>query len=224
MHWYSTFVSDVKSEVKRNRRAQKTEETRRRIVEAARTLFVEHGYAMTSIDAIARRANVAVETVYSRFKNKPGILDAVLGTAITGADDPHDLLDTPPYRAVAECADQRQQLRMLAHLSRVTLERAVTAHRILETVGSAEARTALQRQTGYRVEAQRLAIALLLANGPLKDGLTIEEAGATYSALANPQNFQMLTSTIGWSPDNFERWLGDCLIRLLLPSGAQTSD
>ncbi|MFN2518241.1 MAG: TetR/AcrR family transcriptional regulator [Jatrophihabitantaceae bacterium] len=200
----------------RTLRERKTEETGRRIVAAARDLFADPGYSATTIEAIAREADVAVETIYSRFKNKAGILNAVLGTAVTGAADAAALMDTPPYRQVAACTDQREQIRQLAHISRQTLQREASTHRILETVGTWEAKDALHEQLLYRVAAQRLAIDLVIANGDLRDALTADTAGATYSALSNPTNFRTMTTTFGWSADQFEQWLADNLTRILL--------
>ncbi|MGN6161767.1 MAG: TetR/AcrR family transcriptional regulator [Marmoricola sp.] len=208
-------MSSVKSEP-RTRRAEKAERTAARIVEAARELFAANGYAVTTIEQVADRADVAVETVYSRFKNKPGLLSAVLGTTVTGSSDPQSLLETPDYRAVAATTDQREQIRMLAHLSRRTLERVATTSRILETAGSQDAQRALDQQLEYRMGVQRLCIDLLAANGPLRQGLSSEEAAATYSSLSSPTNYRMLTGKLGWSPERFEGWLADSLQRLLL--------
>jgi AcrR family transcriptional regulator len=41
------------------------------VLDAARRLFLERGYVATTIDAIAERAAVSPETVYSAFGNKP---------------------------------------------------------------------------------------------------------------------------------------------------------
>lgn len=40
------------------------------IIEAARELFLEHGYAATSMDVVAQRAGVSKATVYARFESK----------------------------------------------------------------------------------------------------------------------------------------------------------
>jgi AcrR family transcriptional regulator len=48
------------------------------ILEAARALFVENGFPGTSMDAIARRAEVARATIYNNFRDK----DAILATIV----------------------------------------------------------------------------------------------------------------------------------------------
>lgn len=217
MHCYSAFVTAVKGEPKpRTRRAEKAEETSRRIVAAARELFTDPGYSSTTIQAVAREADVAVETIYSKFRNKQGLLDAVLGTNTTGAPDAKRLFEMPEFRAIAECTDQREQLRMLAHMDRVILERVASSHRIMATAGSREAQDALDKQIDYRIRAQRMYIDLLLNNGPLREGLSADDAGATYASLAHPMNFNMLTVTLGWSHDKFEEWMAETTERLLL--------
>ena len=52
------------------RRRARATATRARVVEAAMALFIERGYVATTIDAIAERADVSAETIYSTFGNK----------------------------------------------------------------------------------------------------------------------------------------------------------
>ena len=40
------------------------------ILDAARRLFLEHGYAVTSMDVVAQLAGVSKATVYARFESK----------------------------------------------------------------------------------------------------------------------------------------------------------
>ena len=49
-----------------------------RILDAAAALFLQHGYAATSIEAIARAAGVAKRTLYARFPDKGAIFPAVV--------------------------------------------------------------------------------------------------------------------------------------------------
>lgn len=221
LQWYCISVSrPVKSEVgPRTRRAERAEQTRRRILDAATALFTAKGYSSTTIESIAARADVAVETVYSRFRNKANILDAVLEPAIVGSDDGRNLFDLAEIADIRECRDQVAQIRLLAGFSRGILERTHTAHRILQTAAASDPNAAeLQRRDAAgRCEAQRAYIDMLLANGPLRHGLTPDDAAATYSALANPTTYMFLIVERGWSADRFEQWLGDSLARLLLP-------
>ena len=200
------------------RRARRAERTRRRILDAATQLFVERGYHATTIDSIAERADVAVETVYSRFRNKPNLLQAILEPAIIGAADGPDLLDRPEIAQIRACTHQPTQIQMLAAFSRGILERTHTAQRILRSAAGSDPTAAdLQRRdTQRRYRTQRAYIEMVLANGPLRPGLGADDAADTYAALANPDTYAFLTADRGWSPDRFETWLSESLTTLLL--------
>jgi AcrR family transcriptional regulator len=204
----------------RSRRSERAEQTRRRILEAATALFDSRGFAATTMEAIAERADVAVETVYSRFRSKANLLDAILEPAIVGVTDGRDLFDLPEVAQVRQCPDQRAQIRMLARFSRGILERTAVAHRILRSAAAADAAAAdLQRaDTARRGHGQRLYIDMLCSNGPLREGLTPDDAAATYSALSNPNTYALLVGERQWTADKFEQWLGDSLTLLLLTS------
>jgi AcrR family transcriptional regulator len=211
--------SSVKAEnAHRSRRSERAEQTRRRIVEAATTLFAGRGYVATTMESIAEQADVAVETVYSRFRTKANLLDAILEPAIVGVTDGRDLFDLPPIAQIRECPDQRTQVRMLASFSRGILQRSAVAHRILRSAAASDPAAAdLQRADAKRRgDAQRLYIDMLAANGPLRDGLSPDDAAATYSALSNPNTYALLVDERNWTTDKFEQWLGDSLTLLLL--------
>ena len=59
------------------RRRQQAAATRTQILESARRLFEEQGYAATTMAAIAADAGVALKTVYVAFETKSGVLRAV---------------------------------------------------------------------------------------------------------------------------------------------------
>ena len=62
-------------------RAAAAEETRRRILEAMIGLHIERYYDQISLDDVAERAGVTVQTVLRRFGNKDGLIDAATDAA-----------------------------------------------------------------------------------------------------------------------------------------------
>src|SRR4028118_1019421 len=105
------------------RRQAQSAETRRQIVEAARGLFAEHGYAGTTMEMLAQAAGVAVETVYAIFGNKRAILVRLVDVSVGGDEAPVALLDRAGPQALLRERDQRRQVRMFAHGIREIMER-----------------------------------------------------------------------------------------------------
>ena len=59
-------------------RARRMEATSRRILDAATQLFLEEGFAATSIDKIVERASISKRTLYSRYRSKEQIFVAIM--------------------------------------------------------------------------------------------------------------------------------------------------
>ncbi len=62
-----------------------------RILDAATHLFLSHGYGVTSIDAVARRARISKRTFYHRFDDKPALFVAVVHRIIDRLRSPGDV-------------------------------------------------------------------------------------------------------------------------------------
>ena len=58
--------------------------TRRRVLDAARDLFVEQGYTTTTVAEIAASAEVSPQTIYKSLGGKTGLLEAVIDEAADG--------------------------------------------------------------------------------------------------------------------------------------------
>jgi AcrR family transcriptional regulator len=58
----------------KERRDREREDTRRRILEAARTMFVRNGYEATTMRAIAKEVEYTPTAIYHHFKNKDALL------------------------------------------------------------------------------------------------------------------------------------------------------
>lgn len=64
------------------KRQADVEDTRDRIIAAARELFGKTGFYSVSLDDVAKTAGVARATVYYQFESKSGLLDAVVASII----------------------------------------------------------------------------------------------------------------------------------------------
>ncbi|HEY3670751.1 MAG TPA: helix-turn-helix domain-containing protein [Acidimicrobiia bacterium] len=82
-------------------RQQHALQTREQVLAAAAELFEESGWAGTTVAAIATRAGVAVETIYSGFGSKKQVLRAVVDFAVVGDAEPVPLVDREVFSALA---------------------------------------------------------------------------------------------------------------------------
>jgi AcrR family transcriptional regulator len=76
---YREFVPTKQA---RRTQAERTEATRAALVDAARELFASDGYATTSLDAVAAKANVTKGAVYHHFQGKPQLFEAVFSREV----------------------------------------------------------------------------------------------------------------------------------------------
>jgi AcrR family transcriptional regulator len=102
----------------------KKPDKREAIIEAARGLFTTEGYEATTIAEIAKKAGVAVGTVYLYFKNKPELLDAVQGDweaeyvafmqELDFQEIPHYLRARPLVeRSFQKCVEQSEMVQLM---------------------------------------------------------------------------------------------------------------
>ena len=95
-------------------RAEQAKLTRSRILDAAESLFLTHGYGATTIAAIAEEAGVAVDTVYGTFGSKKGVLKSLMDVRVVGDDEAVPLLQRDEPKAAAAEADQHRRVEMVA--------------------------------------------------------------------------------------------------------------
>lgn len=209
------------AEVKTGRREQRTRETRRRIVAAAHDLFLAQGYAATTVQQIADRADVAWQTVYSVFGSKPAILAVVFDVAVAGDDEPVPLPQRPFVHAIAATADPAEKARIFAAHLRAAGERTAGVLSVVEAAAAGDPEIAALWDT---LQAQRLsgmtqAAAAFAAAGVLRPDRTPAEAADVLWLLTGPWAYRALVTDRGWTPADYERWLAETLRELLLRAG-----
>jgi AcrR family transcriptional regulator len=193
-------------------RQQRADETRLRIADAARKLFLTNGYDETTIDAIAAESGVASQTVYAVFRSKKGILAEIINRARFGSTY-QDIV-----RQAQDTSDPVERLRLTARITRQICdsERAeVTLLRGAGVVAPELAKLGQEREN-RRLEAQRSNAGLLLESGRLRDDLSEGQARDILWALTGRELYYLLVVERGWSSDQYERWLADVLVASLL--------
>jgi len=200
-------------------RQARTRRTRTAVVEAAQSLFVERGFAATTIGAISDLSDTPQATVYRLFSSKLGILKAVLDVSVGGDDETVAMADRPQVRALVSDEDPKNQLAGFAALLSEVMARVGPVHRILadaarsdEDAASLLAEIARQRHEGQRRIARSLA-----RSGALRPGLRERDAADIIHALASPEVYGLLVSDRGWRGERYENWLKSILIDQLLP-------
>lgn len=187
---------------------------------SARDLFLQHGYPGTTIAGVARRAGVSADTVYSLFGSKPGLLKEVLDVVIGGDEEDVPVLERPGPQAVRAEKDQRRQLELFAAGITDQLERVRPMDDILRSAAAVDPAAAQLRsdlQLRQRRSGMRAVASWLAANGPLRDGLSEDDAAAILWTLTSSEVHAMLRDVSGWSRERFEDWLRDTLTASLLP-------
>lgn len=201
-----------------SRRQERARATRRRIVEAARELFVERGYAATSVESISAAAEVAPATVYRLFASKRAILKAVVDLTAVGDDEPLALHERPDVLALHTEPDPIKYLAGFARVARVVGLRLAP---IQEMLGSAavvdsDAADMLDVINQQRYAGQGLVAEGLVQRRALPLSLTQDDAHDIIYGLMSPELRRVLMHERQWSADRYEKWLADTLCATLL--------
>jgi AcrR family transcriptional regulator len=193
-------------------RRRQAEQTRARILAAARDLFRSAGYAATTLEAIASSAQVSAKTVEAAFGSKRGVL-AALVDPLASAGPPRELVDQ-----IRLARDPRHRLRLVAELTRRAYEASVPEFELMRgAIAVAPEVAAVARQVESRRHANQARLAAYLAeHGVLRDGLAPEGATDIIWALTGYDLYRALIGERQWPPDRYETWLADALATAVL--------
>ena len=211
-------MADVKSSRKYSSplRDEQAARTRARILDAASELFLERGYARTTIKDIAETAGVARDTVHAVFGSKPRILTALIDLHLVPDNSVVSVLETPGAQAIRDEPDQRRQIELLARWLAGISTGLRPVFEILRTASAVEPEMAgiFKEMDRFRMVNMQAYARWIAARGPLR--MNTKRAGETIWALASPDVARMLCDELGWSEAQHARWLADALTRTLL--------
>ncbi len=200
------------------RRSQQAAATRREILDAALRLFEQRGYTATTMAAIAAEAGVALKTVYLAFQTKRGLLLALWHVRLRGDEAPMPVGERPWFREVVDERDPERLLRLNARNSRVVKERAGPLLEILRNAAPADVELAAlwKRIQAEFYDNQRSIVERLRAINALRPGLEVGHGADILWALNHPDLYRLLVGDRGWTPEQYEDWLGDAFCAQLL--------
>ncbi len=191
-------------------REQQAGQTKRAVVQAAHDLFTSNGWASTGMREVAATAGVAIETVYSHFSSKRGLLRAVADAAAVGDDAPMPLAQRPEFLEMGR-GGRTARVRAAARVVTGVHVRTASIVKLLREAAPADEEIAEMLQAMRDLQRRDVASAfeLILARAPTgaeRDGMW---------AITSPEVYLLLVEESGWTPAQFEAWIGTTLERVI---------
>ena len=201
------------------RRQEQARQTRRAILESARRLFLDRGYAGTTVVAVAEAAGVSVETVYKAFGNKAGLVKGVFDVAIVGDQEPVPMLQRESVARMRAEPDPRKKLRMYGEHLAAAGPRAGALQLLIRSAAPSHPDAAVvwdqmveERLTGMTQFARHLH-----EGGYLRSDLSVDHARDVLWTYNSVELYDLLVLQRGWDPKRYGRWIAEALIAALLP-------
>lgn len=187
--------------------------TRAIVVDAALELFMERGYAATSMEGIAELAQVPIATLYRLVGSKAVLLADVLSDAVSA----EPTFTPPPGATAAELLGAAARFAADLHVRNGHL------YLVLRSAAPADeaATEALAETDARRLDTCTAVASALDALGALPEELTPALAVDVLHALLSADVHARLTRDRHWSTDRYEHWLaGSLRAQLLQPAAA----
>jgi AcrR family transcriptional regulator len=192
--------------------------TRQSIIDAARRVFLQHGYAGATMSAIAKEAGIALDTVYAAVGKKPALFRLLVETAISGSDAAVPAEKRDYVQAIRAEPDAAGKLKIYAAALSKIQPRLAPIFKLLQIAASQDADLdeLWQEISCRRAVNMRLLAQDLVATGQVRRGLSIAKVADIIWSLNSPEFYLLLVEQRGWSNEEFEHWLTDAWARLLL--------
>jgi len=204
-------------------RQRASAQRRRLVVEEARRLFLERGFAGTTVAMVAQAAGVSVETIYKAFGGKAGLVRAVWEKALEGIGPVSAEVRSDAVSSAAD--DPREVIATWAHLSAEVGQRAAPVLALVRAAAAVdpEAAALLAEIDAGRLARMRHNAETLARRGHLRPGLSLERAAQLMVAISGSLH-DPLVGDAGWSAADYSEVVERLLTAALLadPNEART--
>ena len=191
-------------------RAQRAEETRTALIDAATRLFPVKGWVGTGMREVAAEAGVSTETLYFHFSSKRRLLDAVIDIAVVGDDRPLTVAERPEFVAMGQ-GSRSERTAAAAHLVTAIHGRTAAFAKVIREAASSEAQIAEVLRATRERQRRDVAAAFGLIVG--RKPTTAERDGIW--AMVSPELYLLLVEESDWTPDQYEGWVAETLERVI---------
>jgi AcrR family transcriptional regulator len=210
-------ASSVKRSYDNDRRTAQSQDTKLRILEAARQLLMAKGYRATTVAQVARAAGVHHDTIYALVGRKPEILRELIEMAISGSDGPVAPEEREYVQRMLAEPDPRRKLAIYAGAMQAIQTRMAPLLLALRDASSTEPEAEqVWKEISERRAANMRRLVVDLGEGVLRPELSDDTAADIIWATASSEVFILLTTQRRWSLRQYEDWLYDTWCRLLL--------
>lgn len=186
------------------------------MLDAARDLFVQLGYQRASVEAVASRAGVSAQTIYSTFGAKVGLLRAVARDAALGVGRT-TMVEPAWIRAVRSESDQRARWEIMREATAGVLGRVQP---LAEVIRAAAVSDPAVLELWNEMEAERFRdvttlIELLAETGPLR--VPVAQAVDLIWAISRSTDlYQALACERSWSDESAFEAVSDAIAAAVL--------
>ena len=191
-------------------------QTEQRILAAATELFLADGYVATTLEAVAKHAQVGARTVYLRFGTKAALFKRVVDVAIVGDSEPVDVLGRDWMQAAMTAATAAERIAASAAAGRQIMERTGALFAVAQQAAAVEPLIAEQWQQGR--EQTRYAHAVfwtrMADDGLLDTRLDLDWLIDTTTIMSAAETYLLITRLTGWNLDTYQDWLATTGARL----------
>lgn len=211
---------DKKRSYKSIARNTQAAQTRARILTSGKNLFESEGFEHVTIEKIAQGANVSIPTVYSLFQSKRGVLRALMDEAF-----PSDQFKALVEKIINE-KSPKKRLSISANIARqmYDAERAQISLFQGASVLAPEFKELENERERLRYNRQQITIKAMVEENSLIDGLDPDKARDILWALTGRDMYRMFVIEQGWSSEEYEKWLTQLLITLLIGETLEFSE
>lgn len=201
-------------------RRARAQERRGAILASARELFLESGFAGTTVSAIANRADVSQETVYKSFGGKTGLVEALYRQALLGEGP------VPAYERsnrLRSLPDPYEVVRGWSRLAMEVAPRGTAIHLLVRDAALVDPgmRDLLDEMDQDRHRRMSENARYLSDAGHLRPGATAEAAADLMWAVTSPEMFELLVYRRGWTLERFADFIYDTLTNGLLAARSE---